>query len=201
TDEELAMWKSRDPIPTFTTYLRTRGVLDDDKLRDIETRVTSTIDAAVEFAMNAPDPSAEDAVTDLYARADVPRSDPRSARRRDAPRSKSVRPRRGRWPVRRGIRCHAGAVRGVRRHARHRYADLRIAHRRRQHRRVAPRLPPRRRDAVRRFHLVRVRSDRESGGDAAVSVRRAGGGGGRRGRATRGGGGGGAGVFHKTPST
>ena len=67
TDEELAMWKSRDPIPTFTTYLRTRQVLDDEKLKDIEARVASTIDEAVEFATNAPDPSPEDAVTDLYA--------------------------------------------------------------------------------------------------------------------------------------
>src|SRR5437763_2550152 len=31
TDEELAMWKSRDPIPTFTTYLHGMGVLTDDK--------------------------------------------------------------------------------------------------------------------------------------------------------------------------
>jgi len=61
TDEELAMWKSRDPIPTFTTYLRARHVLDDDKLKEIEARVASTIDAAVEFATNAPDPSPEDA--------------------------------------------------------------------------------------------------------------------------------------------
>jgi TPP-dependent pyruvate/acetoin dehydrogenase alpha subunit len=61
------MWKSRDPIPTFTTYLRARHVLDDDKLKQIEARVTTTIDEAVEFASNAPDPSPEDAVTDLYA--------------------------------------------------------------------------------------------------------------------------------------
>jgi pyruvate dehydrogenase E1 component alpha subunit len=67
TDEELAMWKSRDPIPTFTTYLRARHVLDDDRLKDVEARVASTIDDAVEFATNAPDPSPEDAVTDLYA--------------------------------------------------------------------------------------------------------------------------------------
>src|SRR5882762_5740347 len=67
SDEELAMWKSRDPIPTFTTYLRARHVLDDDKLKDVEARVASTIDDAVEFAMNAPDPKPEDAVTDLYA--------------------------------------------------------------------------------------------------------------------------------------
>src|SRR3954467_4711924 len=54
TDEELAMWKSRDPIPTFTTYLRTRQVLDDEKLKDVENRVASTIDEAVDFAKNAP---------------------------------------------------------------------------------------------------------------------------------------------------
>src|SRR5262249_3315445 len=67
TDEELAMWKSRDPIPTFTTYLRARHVLDDQKLKDVEDRVAATIDDAVEFASNAADPSPEAAVTDLYA--------------------------------------------------------------------------------------------------------------------------------------
>src|SRR5690242_3319761 len=67
TDEELAMWKSRDPIPTFTTYLRARHVLTDEKLHEIEGRVSATIDEAVEFATNAPDPEPEDAVTDLYA--------------------------------------------------------------------------------------------------------------------------------------
>jgi TPP-dependent pyruvate/acetoin dehydrogenase alpha subunit len=67
TDEELAMWKSRDPIPTFTTYLRARHVLDDAKLKEIEDQAAQTIDDAVEFASNAPDPAAADAVADLYA--------------------------------------------------------------------------------------------------------------------------------------
>ena len=67
TDEELAMWKSRDPIPTFTTYLRGMHVLTDAHLADIETRVKATIDDAVEFAVSSPDPRPEDAVTDLYA--------------------------------------------------------------------------------------------------------------------------------------
>ena len=61
------MWKSRDPIPTFTTYLRARHVLDDDKLKDVEARVKATIDDAVEFATNAPEPVPEDATIDLYA--------------------------------------------------------------------------------------------------------------------------------------
>jgi TPP-dependent pyruvate/acetoin dehydrogenase alpha subunit len=67
SDEELAMWKSRDPIPTFTTYLRTRHVLDDEKQKDIEQRVTATIDDAVEFAINAADPDPSEAAADLYA--------------------------------------------------------------------------------------------------------------------------------------
>src|SRR6188472_4625716 len=37
-DEELAMWKSRDPIATFTTYLQARNVLSADKLKEIEDR-------------------------------------------------------------------------------------------------------------------------------------------------------------------
>ncbi len=61
------MWKSRDPIPTFTTYLKGIRTLTDEKIKDIEGRITAVIDDAVEFAMNAPDPKPEDAVTDLYA--------------------------------------------------------------------------------------------------------------------------------------
>jgi TPP-dependent pyruvate/acetoin dehydrogenase alpha subunit len=67
TDEELAMWKSRDPIPTFTTYLKGMHVLTDEKQADVEHRVKQTIDDAVEFAMNSPDPDPAEAVTDLYA--------------------------------------------------------------------------------------------------------------------------------------
>src|ERR1700674_675033 len=67
TDAELAMWRSRDPIPTFTTYLTGLHVLTDDKAAEIEARVKQTIDDAVDFAQSAPDPNPEDAVTDLYA--------------------------------------------------------------------------------------------------------------------------------------
>src|SRR5213594_623914 len=67
TNEELAMWKSRDPIPTFTTYLKGLNVLSDDKEKEVVARVARTIDEAVEFAMNAPVPEPGDAVTDLYA--------------------------------------------------------------------------------------------------------------------------------------
>jgi TPP-dependent pyruvate/acetoin dehydrogenase alpha subunit len=67
TNEELAMWKSRDPIPTFTTYLEGLHVLTDAQEQEIESRVKATIDDAVEFATNSPDPDPALAVTDLYA--------------------------------------------------------------------------------------------------------------------------------------
>src|SRR4030095_6457388 len=62
TDEELAMWKGQDPIPTFTTYRQGMGMLDENKMGEIEARVTTTIDEAVEFASNSPDPGPEDAL-------------------------------------------------------------------------------------------------------------------------------------------
>ena len=67
TNEELAMWKSRDPIPTFTTYLKGLHVLTDEHQKEIEQRVRSTIDDAVDYAMDSPDANPEDAITDLYA--------------------------------------------------------------------------------------------------------------------------------------
>jgi len=67
TDEELAMWKSRDPIPTFTTYLKGLRVLTDEHERQLEAKVRETIDDAADYAASSPDPSPADAVTDLYA--------------------------------------------------------------------------------------------------------------------------------------
>jgi pyruvate dehydrogenase E1 component alpha subunit len=67
TDEELAMWKSRDPLPTFTAYLRERNILTDEYLIEMDGRIRDRIDKAVAFAENSPDPDPQDAVTDLYA--------------------------------------------------------------------------------------------------------------------------------------
>ncbi len=67
SDEELAMWKSRDPITTFTTYLRQRNLLSDEGLQEIEARVKTVIDEAVKFADSSPDPDPGEAVTDMYA--------------------------------------------------------------------------------------------------------------------------------------
>ena len=61
------MWRSRDPIPTFTTFLQDRNVLTPGKLQEIEARVKQMVDDAVAFAESSPDPDPAEAVTDLYA--------------------------------------------------------------------------------------------------------------------------------------
>jgi len=66
TDEELAMWKSRDPLTSFTTYLRGADVLTDERASEIQARVAATIDDAVTFAAESPAPDPADAATDLY---------------------------------------------------------------------------------------------------------------------------------------
>src|SRR5919198_3214029 len=63
TDEELAMWKSRDPIVTFEAYLTHMSVLTPEKEHEIDDRIKQVLDEAVEFAMNAADPVPEDAVS------------------------------------------------------------------------------------------------------------------------------------------
>ena len=67
TKEELAMWKSRDPIPTFAAYLKGLHELSDDQVTDLDARIKAAIDDAVEFAANAPDPDPANATGDLYA--------------------------------------------------------------------------------------------------------------------------------------
>jgi TPP-dependent pyruvate/acetoin dehydrogenase alpha subunit len=42
-------------------------VLSDEHEAEIDARVKGTIDDALDFAINAPDPAPEAAVTDLYA--------------------------------------------------------------------------------------------------------------------------------------
>ena len=130
TKEELAMWKSRDPLTTFTTYLEHMSVLPSEKGQEIEQKIKDTLDDAVRFAEDSPTrrrkrPSPISTVSRRTWREDfIPGSDSRSAVRRNAPRSEGVRPRRGRWSVRRSVWRHRRPRRGVRRSALSGHADL-----------------------------------------------------------------------------
>ena len=67
SDEELAMWKSRDPLPIFTNFLVDLNVLTNETLQEIDQKVKDVIDRAVEFAERSPDPAPDEAVTDVWA--------------------------------------------------------------------------------------------------------------------------------------
>ncbi|HEU4701369.1 MAG TPA: pyruvate dehydrogenase (acetyl-transferring) E1 component subunit alpha [Conexibacter sp.] len=58
--EEIARWKERDPLATFTAWLRAEGWVDDDELTAIEEQVASEVAAAIAFAeAGTPEPVAE----------------------------------------------------------------------------------------------------------------------------------------------
>src|SRR3982751_565076 len=67
TKEELAMWKSRDPLVTFTAYLTHMSVLTPEKEQELDLRIKEVLDEAVRFAEDSPDPAPEEAVSDIYA--------------------------------------------------------------------------------------------------------------------------------------
>lgn len=50
TREEEAEWAERDPIVRFERYLKDRGLLDDDRVREIEAEIEATLEAEIERA-------------------------------------------------------------------------------------------------------------------------------------------------------
>ena len=64
---EQAEWLEKDPIPRFARKLTELKYAAPQALEQIQAKVTAQIEAAVEFANTSPDPSPEDALTDVYA--------------------------------------------------------------------------------------------------------------------------------------
>lgn len=56
TEEELKMWRERDPIGNFQFKLKEAGVLDDQSIQAIEERVEQVVQESVEFAEQSPEP-------------------------------------------------------------------------------------------------------------------------------------------------
>ena len=68
TQEELDWWTAnKDPIAKLGQYMVRRRVAARAQLAEVETQVEADVDAAVEFASQAPFPAADTAFEDLYA--------------------------------------------------------------------------------------------------------------------------------------
>jgi TPP-dependent pyruvate/acetoin dehydrogenase alpha subunit len=66
-DEQLEIWQARDPIAGFRRALRERGLIDDDAVEEMETRVRREIDEGVAWAEAQPDPESDDVYGEVFA--------------------------------------------------------------------------------------------------------------------------------------
>jgi len=68
TQEEIDEWReNRDAIDTFAARLREAGVLDEGDREEMQSAVEADIEAAVEYARDAPFPDPEEAYDDVFA--------------------------------------------------------------------------------------------------------------------------------------
>lgn len=65
-DEEEKAWFDRDPIKMFRNKLLDSGKVKESELIELEKKIEDQIENAVEFAKSSPDPSVEDALTNVY---------------------------------------------------------------------------------------------------------------------------------------
>jgi pyruvate dehydrogenase E1 component alpha subunit len=73
TKEEVAQWRTRDPIPAFGELLKAEGVIDEDEEARIDAQAVERVDAAVAFADASPFPAPESLYDDVYVLDDAVR--------------------------------------------------------------------------------------------------------------------------------
>ncbi|MCH6556340.1 MAG: thiamine pyrophosphate-dependent dehydrogenase E1 component subunit alpha, partial [Chloroflexi bacterium] len=60
-------WSEKDPIPRFQTYLEEHGLLDENTRDELAKKAAQAVDAATEYAENAPLPDPETALKHVFA--------------------------------------------------------------------------------------------------------------------------------------
>ncbi|EJE7235133.1 TPA: pyruvate dehydrogenase (acetyl-transferring) E1 component subunit alpha [Clostridium botulinum] len=64
--EEQEEWLAKDPIPRFEKYLVENEIFTEERLKEVQDKVESQIDEAVDFANNSPYPELESVLEDVY---------------------------------------------------------------------------------------------------------------------------------------
>lgn len=67
TKDEVEEHRTRDPIEVLATRMREAGMLDDDRLAELEADVAAEVADAVQFAEESPEPDADQLWTDVLA--------------------------------------------------------------------------------------------------------------------------------------
>jgi len=71
--EEKEYWKKKDPIKNFEAVLEKTKLLSEEKIKEIREKVNQSLDRAISYAQESPDPTTEDIFRDLYVTMEVPR--------------------------------------------------------------------------------------------------------------------------------
>ncbi len=66
SEDEVEEWKRRDPIPRLESYLRDRGILDDDLVEEMDERVQTEVADAIEAAESEIRPAPETMFENVY---------------------------------------------------------------------------------------------------------------------------------------
>lgn len=67
TKEEVAAWKAKDPIARLVKRMKAAGWLSDEELAALKTATDRTIQEAIEFAKQSPDPDPSQILEGVYA--------------------------------------------------------------------------------------------------------------------------------------
>ncbi len=65
--EEVEMWKQRDPLPNFESYLVKEGIMTEAEIEAVREKALEEVQKAYEFALNAPEPEPKTCLEDVYA--------------------------------------------------------------------------------------------------------------------------------------
>ena len=67
TKEEIDGWRERDPIRQFRSWILQQGWLSEAEAAELEAGAKQTIETAMDFAQNSPEPSLDSLMEDVYA--------------------------------------------------------------------------------------------------------------------------------------